>query len=605
MTPSASFPVSATAEAALTEALRILYRLGYCQDAVADCLGEQGLSAVAGRSPAAAVWALHRRCPEFARSPLGPGDHSAERLMPLVVSAVYLRQPHGLGEFRALFTAPVVADMVEAGVLSPLGPADGPLYRLRVDIRPVSSPHHGDTTVLMCSDPDASFTCERPGPDHVPGVGNAPLSLLSAIPRRPGRRILDLGCGSGVLGLVLASDGGAGDDGDTRVIGTDIHPRALMYARINAKALFGTASGAGPGVSAHREARVVDLGSGRPTGTLGAEPTDSPHAELLPEGASPEECSPSFVPVELREGSWFDPVDGETFDTVVCNPPFVMGPPVVDHVYRDSGLALDGASELVVSRVPDVLRPGGTAHLLVSWVLTEGETPGGHVGRWLPSEGIRAWLHVRSRVSPVEYVQTWVADESLDARSAAGSERTRRWLEYFSEHQVDSIGIGWLHLQRVEGPTELTVELLDHPLPPGADLGAEVREWCLRAEWLAAAGPATIVESSYAVRPGVALEDVSVADTGTGQGFTPLRRRLSRTDGPAWSHEVDPTVCSILAGLHPDGLSLGEVVELLCAARGWDAAALTTQVVPIAVDLVRHGIIVPAELLAAGLAEGT
>ena len=52
--------------------------------------------------------------------------------------------------------------------------------------------------------------------------------------------------------------------------------------------------------------------------------------------------------VELREGSWFEPVAGEQFDLIVSNPPFVISPEN-DFVYRDGSGGRDEVSQLVVT----------------------------------------------------------------------------------------------------------------------------------------------------------------------------------------------------------------------------------------------------------------
>ena len=44
---------------------------------------------------------------------------------------------------------------------------------------------------------------------------------------------------------------------------------------------------------------------------------------------------------DLRAGSLFEPVDGEDFDLIVCNPPFVISDGEMRYSYRDSGLAGD------------------------------------------------------------------------------------------------------------------------------------------------------------------------------------------------------------------------------------------------------------------------
>ena len=82
-------------------------------------------------------------------------------------------------------------------------------------------------------------------------------------------------------------------------------------------------------------------------------------------------------------------------------------------------------------------------------------------------------------------------------------------------------------------------------------------------------------------------------------GFAPEVTRITRTDGPRFSHEIDAAVRSLLAGLHPQGLSLRDVVGLLAASQSiGDVGELETSAVRIVVDLVRHGVVLPADIVA-------
>ena len=236
------------------------------------------------------------------------------------------------------------------------------------------------------SDADASMTQHVPGPDHVLGVGAASLSLLQATPVSPTGRVLDLGTGSGIQ--VLGQAGSA-----TSITATDIHPRALDFA----------------------EATLVDSG----------------------------------IPVELLEGSWFDPVSGRDFDRIIANPPFVVGPPEIGHVYRDSGMDLDGATRLVVEQSCRHLAPGGTAHLLGAWVHSTEMSWQQRVADWLPDEGFAAWIIQRDSVTPAQYVGTWLADESLDLRSPEAAERTTAWLRHFDNAGVSGVGFGFIAIERM------------------------------------------------------------------------------------------------------------------------------------------------------------
>lgn len=377
---------------------------------------------------------------------------------------------------------------------------------------------------LIASDADATFLTHVPGRDHVLGVGSASLSLICATPTTPVDTLLDLGTGSGVQLL-------AAKDWARHSVGTDIHQPALDYA------------------AANLEVAGIDA--------------------------------------ELLQGSWFAPVAGRTFDRVVANPPFVVGPATTAHIYRDSGLALDEASELVVREVPRYLNPGGSAHILASWVDTPEQ-------RW--QDRVAAWVLQRDQVSPEQYVATWLADESLDVRSAEATRRAEEWLEFFARAGVTSVGFGVIALQSIEGPSEVVAEEL---LQPFTDpLGPETQEYFARASWLRRQTPDSIDATRFAVRPGAALHRVSLPDQENGFGFAPEVTRITRTDGPRWSHEIDEALASILAGLNPHGLNLAETAGLFAAARGVDESALLPQARGAIVDLVRHGIVIPEELIA-------
>ena len=127
-----------------------------------------------------------------------------------------------------------------------------------------------------------------------------------------------------------------------------------------------------------------------------------------------------------------------------------------------------------------------------------------------------------------------------------------------------------------------------------------MEEYFLRAGWLRGRSADELLDSTFVIRPGVALEEVSLADTSAGIGFTREVTRVSRTDGPRFSHKIDAGVRAVLAGLHPQGLSLRDVVGLFAASRSMTSEnqlqGLEATAVAAIVDLIRHGIVVPAEI---------
>jgi SAM-dependent methyltransferase len=153
---------------------------------------------------------------------------------------------------------------------------------------------------------------EPSDPEFVTGVSAASRTLATLTVRRPVERALDLGTGSGVEALLAARHAGT-------VIATDVNPHAVECAGLGAR-LNGLA-------------------------------------------------------LDLRLGSLFEPVAGETFDLIVANPPFVVSPDS-DFVYRDSVLPGDAICREVVRGAAAHLRPGGFATVLCNWICRAPPRPG-------------------------------------------------------------------------------------------------------------------------------------------------------------------------------------------------------------------------------------
>lgn len=386
-------------------------------------------------------------------------------------------------------------------------------------------PHGGEQGEWwVLSDLDADLLGGQVPPDHVLGVGHASLSLIRATIRRPAGSLLDLGTGCGVQALHATRHA-------QRVTATDVSARALALA----DATF----------------RLNGLD------------------------------------VELLRGEWFAPVARRRFDQIVCNPPFVVGPARVDYTYRDSGLAGDDASALVVRQLPAFLTDGGVGQLLASWLHVEGEDWADRVTRWLPP-GTDAWFAQRDVADPGLYVGTWLRDAGIDPRSAEGRVKAGAWLDWFAEHKVQGVGFGFVTLRRAEVAHPAIVcedlrQAFDDPLGP------EAGGWLDRVAWLREHGDA-LLETRFRVPPTVLLE--SVAGPGD-EGWETAIRRLHRTDGPGWQHEIDELGAALLAGCR-GALPLSDLLELLAFAHGGSAEELQETALPMIRELVRHGMVEPA-----------
>jgi hypothetical protein len=366
--------------------------------------------------------------------------------------------------------------------------------------------------------------------DHVLGVGPASMSLARATARRPVDTLLDLGTGCGVQALYASRHA-------KRITATDVSARALALA------------------SATFRLNQLD--------------------------------------VELARGEWFAPVAGRRFDQVVCNPPFVVGPPRVDVVYRDSGLAGDGASELLVRQMPTLLTDGGCGQLLASWLHVRGQDWADRVRSWLPA-GVDAWVVQRDVADPALYVGTWLRDAGIDPSSAQGRVKSGAWLDWFAETDVEGVGFGFVTLRRSGAEdAEVVCEDLRHAYDD--PLGPETAVWLDRVDWLRAHGsPDALLAQRFEVPPSVVLEEVSSPASPDEDGWTTLVRRLHRTDGPGWQHELDELAVALLAGCR-GALPLDDLLILLATAHEAPVDALAAVALPAVRSLVLHGMLVPVQ----------
>jgi methylase of polypeptide subunit release factors len=356
--------------------------------------------------------------------------------------------------------------------------------------------------------------------DHVLGVGHASISLARATRRTPVGTLLDLGTGCGVQALHASTHA-------DRMTATDLSERALRLAQ----------------------------------GTFRINNLD----------------------VETLQGEWFGPVRNRRFDQVVCNPPFVVGPPRVDYVYRDSGLGGDDASALVIRQLPAFLNEGGVGQLLASWVHRKGEDWEERVSSWLPRGGIDAWFVQRDIAEPALYAGTWLKDAGVDPRSPEGRAKASAWLDWFEENEVQGVGFGYVTLRRTDKMhSQVVCEDLRHAYDD--PLGPEAARWLDNVAWLRA-NP-DLLGQRFRVADTVLLEEVSEPSE---DGWRKVVARLHRTDGPGWQHEVDEATAKLIAGCN-GALPLEDLLALLEFAYGEiDAEAA----LPIVRDLVRHGMLIP------------
>jgi len=317
--------------------------------------------------------------------------------------------------------------------------------------------------------------------DHVPGVHRPSVALAHLTVRGQGERALDLCTGNGIQAILLAAHA-------HHVVATDVNPRALAYTEYNA-ALNGVGN------------------------------------------------------VETRRGSFFEPVEGEQFDLVVANPPYVVSPESA-YLFRDSGMRGDAVSEHVVRAVPAALAPGGFACVLIAWAL-DPDAPTESPARWLEGSGCDAYLLHTSTDDPIETATVWNRD--LLDRPEAYAEALDRWLAYYRELGIEHLGYACLVLRRRGDGRDGWLEA--QPLPRAAlrPAGRHVRMLFEAHDRLSElAGDEALLERRLCVADDAVVTQDTRFVRGGWQAET-LTLRLET--GLPFSAELDPPTARVIRGL--------------------------------------------------------
>jgi methylase of polypeptide subunit release factors len=409
------------------------------------------------------------------------------------------------------------ADRALPGLVEPLAAGgmlvgSGGEVRARLDCRPYADDAH-DWWVVSDLTPGLDGQPIRVEADHVLGVTPASTSLARLTTRAPVRRALDLGTGCGVQSLHLSTHA-------ETVVATDVTPRALAVTGFNA-ALNG-------------------------------------------------------VTIDVRAGSLWEPVAGETFDLVTSNPPFVISPATTQGlVYRDSGLPGDQVVEAIVRGVPAHLAPGAWCHVVANWAIHEGRPWDERVATWL-TDDCDALVVQRDVLDPASYVELWLKDAGRHG-TAGYLEGYDAWLAWFESEGIEGVGFGWVNVRRGGSAREL----LDWPYAVEQPIAPAVAEW-------ARDRAATLGDDTRLVlRPDVVQET-----RGRPGAEDPEVITLRRQRGLRRARQVD-TVEAALAGACDGDLTVGQILDALSQLLGRDRVELRATYLPAVRRLVDEGFLAP------------
>ena len=349
---------------------------------------------------------------------------------------------------------------------------EDPWMRALFDLRPhAATLPGGDHEWWVVSDLGEVQTGKPLADDHVLGIGGATLTLLEMTVRERVDSALDVGCGCGIQALYLATHA-------DRVVATDLSSRACALTQFNA---------------ALNEA-VIDV----------------------------------------REGSLFEPVEGETFDLIVTNPPFVITPDSVRGAaglleYRDGGMDRDNLIRAVLRGAPACMNEGGTLQMLANWEIPADRNPdtqwSWRVDSWLDGLPVDAWVVQRDVLDPARYVDMWIRDSGGQLMARADYERAfTSWLADFRRAGTGAIGMGFVALRRLDeaeaasGGKRAYDLSLDGHAPRGRDVAWALASLRAPELWEVALTRASDVREERHYVPGSSDPELLILHQGGGLG---------------------------------------------------------------------------------------
>ncbi len=366
-------------------------------------------------------------------------------------------------------------------------------------------------------------------PDYVmSGASSSTRTLVFSTVRRQVESALDLCTGAGTHALLAARHA-------RRVLATDVNPRAVNFARLNAR-LNGVEN------------------------------------------------------VRFVEGSFFEPVEKEQFDLIVSNPPFIVSPRS-DMIFQNAGLGGDAASELVLRGSAAHLREGGFAVVLINWVHADEQDWEAPVRAWVQGTGCDLWVMRSKTEEPLSYAAETLR-QSEDMRGPDYETLIDEWLAWYRERGIRRITIGAAFLRK-RGGSENWVRFIESPdRGLNGTAGTQVQRIFFNEDFLRALPEeAALLSKRLIPHPDHALDQRL---TPASDGWAVQALTISATHGFGFAATLDAHALAFLTRC--DGQrTVGELIADIASDAEIDFSEAVPTGLRIAQGMLRNGMLVPAE----------
>jgi hypothetical protein len=269
-------------------------------------------------------------------------------------------------------------------------------------------------------------------PNRVMPLGRDSYGLARLIASFAGEAAVDLCTGSGVAALNAAMR-------FDRVVGVDVNPRAINFARFNAL--------------------LNDV----------------------------DNCS-------FEQGDLYGPVGGLRFDTIAANPPFVPVPGSTELLYRDGGPSGEDVLREIVAGCSAHLKEHGVCLIVSDMVEHRGTNYEEKLTRWLGTDGSFTAAVLRR---PAETIYQYASTHLSHTAPFGVSPAMFEWIDHYLAEGIDAVARGYIAIGRSDRPgTRIMTVPIERAI--GRDVGTGVVEELLRR--VEAVSSHHVSELSYAPR---------------------------------------------------------------------------------------------------------
>jgi 23S rRNA A1618 N6-methylase RlmF len=275
------------------------------------------------------------------------------------------------------------------------------------------------------------------------------MEVANATIRDSSRRTLDVGTGSGILGLLAAAH-------SQQVVLTDSNPRAVAIASFNAKL------------------NAVDN-------------------------------------TDVREGSLFEPVRDERFDLIVSNPPFVISP-ANRFLFRDAPVRGDEFCQQLIRSAAARLHNGGYCQLQCNCIHETGEDWKEALTGWFEGLRCDVLVWVLRTEAISDYAMTWiVGTEAHEADRLPAI--YDRWMNYYRSQRIEAVSYLLVTLRRTDRSLAWTCvdDTPRRIIGPCANEIASA--FALRDDHGSSADEATLLDSHLKLNPDIKIQQSHAMQT--------------------------------------------------------------------------------------------